>query len=64
MLTMKSEELKHLASSKRVPIWMIADELGISENTLFRWLRHDIPEDRQKLILNAITKILTDRTKL
>lgn len=61
---MKSEELKHLASSKRVPIWMIADELGISENTLFRWLRHDLPEDKQRQILNAITEILVERTKL
>ena len=61
---MKSEELKHLASSKRVPIWMIADKLGISENTLFRWLRHDLPDDKQQQILKAINDVVTDRMKL
>lgn len=59
---MSSQDLKDLAYSKRIAIWMIADRLGVHENTLLRWLRHDLPEEKQKQILKAINAIVLERT--
>lgn len=61
---MNTSEIKSVASRKRVAIWMIADKLGISENTLYRWLRHDLPEEKQQQVLDAIREIVVERTKL
>ena len=61
---MSTDELKIMASRKKVAIWEIADKLGISENTLYRWLRHELPEDRKKQVADAMTEILVERTKL
>lgn len=60
---MNTEEIKRSASRKKVAIWMIADKIGISENTLYRWLRHDLPIEKQQLVLNAISEIVVERTK-
>lgn len=33
----------------RVPLWQIADELGVSESTVLRRLRHELtPADRER----------------
>lgn len=61
---MDSLELKDLAYRNRVSLWMIADRIGVHENTLVRWLRHDLSEEKQHLILDAINAIITERTKL
>lgn len=61
---MSTEDLKKLASKNKVAIWMIADKLSVSENTLFRWLRHDLPEEKQQKIIKAIHEIVLERTKL
>ena len=57
-------EIKSLASRKKVALWEIADKLGISENTLYRWFRHELPEDKEQQIREAINEIATERTKL
>lgn len=40
-----------------VPLWRIAQEIGISEPTLTRWLRVPLQEERRKLIMEAIDKL-------
>ena len=59
---MTSEEIKEFAYQKRVPLWKIANKLNVCENTVARWLRQDLPEDKQQQILNAITEIVKERT--
>ena len=44
------EELK----SRGVRHWELAHELGMSEQTLVRWLRFELDEDRQ---LDMLTKV-------
>ena len=44
------EELK----SRGVRHWELAHELGVSEQTLVRWLRFELDEDRQ---LDMLTKV-------
>ena len=46
------EELKQ----RRVRHWELAHELGVSEQTLVRWLRFELEEDKQ---FDMLTKIET-----
>ena len=39
--------------------WQVAELLGISENTAYRWFRKELPEDRQK----EIAKIIYDNSR-
>lgn len=39
-----------------IPYWMIADKLGIHVNTLYLWMRHEMPMGRKKEVLFAVKK--------
>ena len=56
-----NDALKNAAREQRVYLWEIADRIGVSEPTLFRWLRHPLGEEREKLLFSAISKIVEDR---
>lgn len=43
-------------TAANVPYWRIADELGISENTMLRRMRHQLPADQEAEVLEAIEK--------
>ncbi len=47
------EELK----SRGVRHWELAHELGVSEQTLVRWLRFELDEDRQLDMLEKVETI-------
>lgn len=47
------EELK----AKGVRHWELAHELGVSEQTLIRWLRFEMDEDKQMEMLEKIEAI-------
>ena len=36
--------------------WQLADLLGVAESTLYRWFRHELPEDEKQRILEVIRK--------
>lgn len=50
------EKLKTLIRMKNIPKWKIADAIGVSEMTIYRWLRKYDAERYQK-IMNAIKQI-------
>ena len=39
-----------------MPQWKLATMIGISEVTLIRWLRQELPEDYQKELIEMIEK--------
>ena len=47
------DELK----ARRVRHWELAHELGVSEQTLVRWLRFELDEERQLEMLMKIEEI-------
>ncbi len=53
---MTVEEIKREAKKNGVPLWKIADALGISEPTMSRLLRHDLSEEKEAQILDIIRK--------
>jgi transposase-like protein len=40
-----------------LPIWAIAEKLGIHENTLYRWLRTEMDSNKKRMVLNAINEL-------
>ncbi len=37
--------------------WEVAERCGVSEYTFVRWLRHELPTDREQAILTAIESL-------
>lgn len=54
---METNQIKQILKEKRIYQWEVAKALGITEFTLTRWLRDDLPEDRSEQILEAIDNL-------
>lgn len=53
------EDLRLLIRMKQIPIWKIAENVGVSEMTIYRWMRTYNAEHHKK-IMDAINKIEGD----
>ena len=51
-----NEKIRTALEKSRMRHWELADLLGISESTLVRWLRKELPEEEQKRIVSIIKK--------
>ena len=60
---MPNAKIKEMLREKRIYQWEVATKMNVSEITFCRWLRHDLSEDKQQRILNAINEIVEERTK-
>ena len=54
---MVNEEIRCAMKAANVKQWQIADALGIHEKTFCVWLRHELPADKKKEILDVIEKL-------
>ena len=54
---MSNNEIRTKAKEKSVKLWQIADALKISEPTITRKLRHELPEEEKNKILALIDEI-------
>lgn len=50
------EDLRMIIRMKRIPMWKIAEVIGVSEPTLYRWMRK-YNADHYKKISDAIKMI-------
>lgn len=55
---MTGKEIQELIKQKRLYQWEVAQELHINEFTLSRWLRGTLDKGREKVILQAIERLL------
>lgn len=51
-----NQEIRTAARKARVPLWKIADELGVSEATFTRMMRHELSKDKRDQIMSIIKK--------
>lgn len=56
---MENEQVRRAARAAGMPLWKLAEELGISEATLSRWLRKPLPDEIKQQALNLIRKYET-----
>lgn len=54
---MKNQRIREAAKSAGVKLWQIADAVGINDSNFSRKLRHELPEDEQRRILEIIKQI-------
>lgn len=43
-----------------LPMWMVADKIGVAEGTFVRWLRHEMDSDRKQQIMDVIEQIIKE----
>ncbi len=54
---MKNMQIRQNAETSRVKLWEIAEVLGITDSTLSRKLRKELPDDEQERILAIIERL-------
>lgn len=54
--------VREAAKQVGVKNWEIADEIGVSEATLCRWLRKELADDKKNRVLAAIV-LISDRKR-
>jgi hypothetical protein len=56
-MDMQNMGIRLAARGAGVPLWRVAEEMGVSEPTMTRWLRKELPAEEQQRILAAIERI-------
>jgi len=54
---MANEAIREKVKATGVRYWEVAERIGVSDVTLCRQLRRELPEARQQLILRAIDEL-------
>lgn len=49
-----NKEIREKAKEAGVYIWQIAEHIGVHDQTLNRWLRTELPDDKKDLIMAAV----------
>jgi transposase len=47
-------DIRREAKSRGIKHWQIAEHIGVSDQTIMRWLRVPLTEERKKVIMEAI----------
>lgn len=56
-----NNDIRMLLKRNRIPQWKLADAMGVSEFTVCRWFRHELPPDKKRAALKAIDMIMEER---
>lgn len=58
---MTNKRLKEIIKMNGFTQWQIAECIGVTEMTLYRWLRSEKDTSHQGIILNAVNKCIAER---
>ena len=56
-----NKDIREAAKKQRVCLWEVAERLGVSEATMVRKLRRELPEEERTEILGIIEEIAKER---
>ena len=59
-MQLKNQHIRREARANNVPLWKIAKRLGISEPTMTRRLREELPEEEQQKLLTVIRTLAAE----
>lgn len=57
MTTKTNQAIRNAAKDKGVPLWRIAEKLGINDGNFSRKLRRELNEEETESILNIISEL-------
>lgn len=52
-----NQELRDRLRVRNIPYWQLGEAAGISENTVVRWLRTPLTDERKKVLLSALDRL-------
>lgn len=55
---MRNKEIREIMQELNISQWKLGELLGVSENTINRWLRKELPEEKKQKILSAIDEYI------
>ena len=58
---MNNKDLRDEFRVANVKQWEVAEAMGISEMTLVKWLRRELPDEKKTFVREAILKAKTNR---
>lgn len=56
-------DIRNAAKEAGVFLYQIADKLGISEPTMVRWLRYELPAEKKTRIMSIISERAAEKKK-
>ena len=56
-----NEKLKKMLHEKKIPLWKVGARLGLCENTIQRWLRVPMSEEKESRLIRAIFEIAAEK---
>ena len=56
-MTKANTDIREAMRTKKVPVYAIADVMGVHENTLFRRLHYEMPEQEKLKVFNIIDEL-------
>lgn len=57
---MRNKEIKDYIKSKGIPMWKVAEQLGIADSSFSRMLRYEISDDKKKEIMHIADELATE----
>ena len=54
---MPNSQIRGFLKMKGIPLWKIAEVIGISEPTITRWMRKPLSQEHYDKIMKAVSKI-------
>ena len=57
---MRNKEIRDYIKSKGIPMWRVAERLGIADSNFSRMLRYEISEEKKKEIMHIVDELVTE----
>lgn len=54
-----NEDIRTMLKEKKIPVYAVADVLGVHDNTLFRRLRFELSTQEKLKLINIIDELAT-----
>lgn len=61
-MTKANADIRTELKAKGIPVYAVADVMGVHENTLFRRLRHELSEQEKQKFISIIDKLSVKHT--
>ncbi|MBE6122516.1 MAG: hypothetical protein E7190_07360 [Erysipelotrichaceae bacterium] len=64
MFLKANEDIRRFIRAHDVKTYEVARHLGVHENTLLRWLRDELPEDKREAIKTAVAELAEEQNRI
>lgn len=57
MVTVANEQIRREMKRRSITFWQLADVWGVSDNTVFRRFRHELPPEQRAEVMSLLRQI-------